>query len=576
MSESDASRTGLIWIEPPSIPEAAGSLDDDPLLHRLLTGRVANRAEATEFLDPRPREAPDPLGVPGLAAVAERVAQAIEDGERIAVYGDYDVDGVTSAALLVRALRTATGDDGRVLVRLPTRAEGYGLHPAALADLASAGATLLIAVDCGSSEPDNIACARSLGLEVVVVDHHQMPGPPPAGAAVASPQLRPDGPYRELAAVGLAYLLVVSLSQWGFRVGDQDGGDPGELLDLVALGTIADVAPLVGANRALVRDGLRAIRMRPRIGIQALCQRAGVAPETITSDQVGFRIGPRLNAAGRMADPRLALDLLLTDDPIQADALAAELERLNALRRRASDEIVADAEELLRQQPALLDSRLLMIARPNWGAGVLGLAAGRLAERFRRPVLVLSEDGEIAHGSARSVKGFDITRGLRQSADLLLSHGGHSLAAGLTLPTANLTELQTALDAAIAEANLPPAGPPSIQINADLPWERLSIETARLIANLAPFGTGNPIPVLRLQGIRVRAYSTIGPTGSHLKLQLHGPDGIVPAIAWRAADRSRELVTRPEIDLLVTLSIDHWNGQRRLQVEIKDFRPTRF
>jgi len=562
-----------LWIEPPPLPGSGDPLHADPLLNRLLFGRVADRSAAADFLDPRPRDAPDPLAVPGLAAVAERVAQAIEHGERIAVYGDYDVDGVTSAALLVHALRAATGDEERVLVRLPTRAEGYGLNPSAIADLAAAGANLLIAVDCGSSEPENIDRARALGLDVVVVDHHQMAGPPPDGAVVASPQLSPDGPYRELAAVGLAYLLVVSLSHWGFRVGVQDGGDPAALLDLVALGTIADVAPLTGANRALVRDGLRAIRTRPRMGIRALCQRASVAPETITSDQVGFRIGPRLNAAGRMADPRLALDLLLTDDPGRAEALAAELERLNALRRRASDQIVAEAEELLRQQPALLDSRLLMIARPNWGAGVLGLAAGRLAERFSRPVLVLSEDGDTAHGSARSVPGFDITRALYQCADLLLSHGGHSQAAGLTLPTAHLGELQTALDAAIARANLPPAGPPSIQIDAELPAERLSIETARLIAQLAPFGTGNPIPLVRLQRMGIRSYSTIGPTGSHLKLQLQGPDGPVSAIAWGAADRSRELVTRPEIDLLATLSIDHWNGQRRLQVEMKDFRP---
>ncbi len=238
------------------------------------------------------------------------------------------------------------------------------------------------------------------------------------------------------------------------------GGADGAAFDLVALGTIADVSPLTGLNRALVRDGLRRIRQQPRPGLRALCQRAGVAPETVSSEAVAFKLAPRLNAAGRMGDPQLALDLLLSDDPTEAARLAAELERLNALRRAEGQRIVSEAEALLQERSDLADRRLLVVAKDSWGSGVLGLAAGRLAERFGRPVIVLNDDGELSRGSARSVPGFDINRALAGCADLLRAHGGHGQAAGLTVPSADLARLEAALEAAVAAAALPPPGPP--------------------------------------------------------------------------------------------------------------------
>lgn len=562
----------LIWIDPP--PPAAPMLDPDPLLASLLVGRVTGPEAVADFLDPRPRPAPDPFALPAMDAAAERIGRAISGGETIALYGDYDVDGVTSVALLSSAFRSAGSAPARLLTRLPTRGEGYGLNAAAIDALASAGATLLVAVDCGSTDREQVAHAQAKKLDVVVLDHHQMDGPTPAGATVVSAQLAEDGPYRDLVAAGVAYLLAVALSRRGFDVGDGPGAEPTSLLDLVALGTIGDVAPLTGVNRALVRDGLRRIVERPRPGLRALAERAGVALAGLDADQVAFKIAPRLNAAGRMADPKLALDLVLADAPADAKRLADQLEQLNARRRVESQRVVAEAEALVSDRPDLANRRVLVLARPGWGTGVLGLAAGRLAERFGRPVLVLNDDGHVSRGSARSVAGFDITRALTGCSDLLQAHGGHSQAAGVTLASDRVPELEDTLDAACLAAGLPPAGPPAVTLHADLPIERLSMATAQLLARMEPFGRGNPQPVLRLRDVTVRSYTTIGRDGSHLKMHLETTRGIVPALCWGAAERSRELTLRPRLDMAVTVGTDVWNGQRRLHVEAKDFRPS--
>lgn len=563
-----------VWIDPAPPTSASTALHSDPLLAALLAGRAPDAAAAADFLDPRPRPAPDPFALPGMAAAADRIGRALAGGETVALYGDYDVDGVTSVAVLLRAFRAAGGGRARVVPRLPTRREGYGLNPGAVDEIAAAGASLLVAVDCGSTDHPNVARAQARGLDVVVLDHHQMEEPAPPGAIVVSPQSAPDAPYKELAAAGVAYLLAVALSRRGADVGDGPGREPTSLLDLAALGTVGDVAPLTGVNRALVRDGLRRIAERPRPGIAALCQRAGVVPSALTSEQVAFKLAPRLNAAGRMAHPRLALDLLLAPDLATASGLSLELERLNTQRRAESRRVEAEAEGLILARPDLADRRLLVLARPDWGSGVLGLAAGRLAERFGRPVLVLSDDGELSRGSARSVPGFDIARALSGCGDLLEAHGGHSQAAGLSLASARVPELEAALDAALLAARLPEPGPPALRIDADLPVERLALPTAQLLEGLQPFGSANPQPLLRLSGVPLRSYNAIGQDGSHLKLHLETPRGVVQALSWGAAERSRELLLRPHLDLVVAIGIDTWNGRRRLHVEAKDFRPS--
>jgi single-stranded-DNA-specific exonuclease len=563
-----------IWIEPGPLPPNLAAIHPDPLIAELLYRRdITDAASAADFLHSRPRPAPDPSALPHMGTAVDRIVRAVNTGERIAVFGDYDVDGITSTALLIRALRACTGDSGRLVARLPTRQEGYGLNRAAIDEFVLAGASLLIAVDCASTDDLNVGYARANGLDVIVVDHHHMHGPGPAGAIVLSPYLLPEGPYRELAAVGVVYLLVAALAQHGCRV-DGDNGDPEtSLLDYVALGTIGDVSPLVGVNRALVRDGLAQIRRQRRPGLVALIRKAGLDPATITADRIAFRVTPRLNAAGRMADPHLALDLLLTDDPVTAASLAEEIERLNTERREISARIAEEAESIILARPDWRDRRLLIAAGRGWSAGVLGIAANQLVNRFGRPVLVLADDGELSKGSARSIAGFDIVEALAGCGDLLSAWGGHSQAAGLTVPSEHLDALADALDARLAASGLDVPVPPTLKLDAVLPAERLTVPTAQLLEILEPFGTGNEQPVFLIRNIQVRQYEAIGQDRSHLRLVLGTPRGNVKAVAFGAAARSRELVLTRNLDLAACLNLDRWNGHTRVDLEVKDFRP---
>jgi single-stranded-DNA-specific exonuclease len=563
-----------VWIEPAPLPAELPVLHPDPLLNELLYRReIRDPASAVEFLHVRPRPAPDPSQLPHMDAAVERIVAAIHTGERIGVFGDYDVDGVTATALLAKALRAALGDPGRLLARLPTRAEGYGLNRAAIDAFVAAGVSLLIAVDCASTDDANVGYARARGLDVIIVDHHHMFGPGPDGAIVLSPYLLAGGPYRELAAAGVAYLLIAALAQHGCRIDGTNGDPETALLDYVALGTIGDVSPLIGVNRALVRDGLKQIQKQRRPGLVALIRKAGLDPASLTADRIAYKITPRLNAAGRMGDPHLALDLLLTDDPEEGRTLAEEVERLNAARRQVSARIADEAEAMILSRPDWQERRLLIAAGKGWAAGVLSIAANQLVNRFGRPVLVLADDGVQSKGSARSVPGFDIVEALGGCGELLSCWGGHSQAAGLSVPSIHLDRLADALDARLAASGLELPIPPAIRLDALLPVERLTIETAALLEQLQPYGVGNEQPVLLMRGVQVRAYEAIGQDRSHLRLVLGTSRGNVRAIAFGAAARSRELVLNRTIDLAACLNLDRWNGQTRLDVEVKDFRP---
>ncbi|MGI8643203.1 MAG: DHH family phosphoesterase, partial [Thermomicrobiales bacterium] len=341
-----------VWHEPVVVPSAAMSLHRDGLLSTLLYQRgMRDASDVARFLLRHPSAAPDPFHVPGMEEAVERVGQAIQAREKIGIFGDYDVDGMTSTALLVHALQGAGAL--ALKTRLPTRAEGYGLNQQAIDEFVDDGTRLLIAVDCASTDHHHVAYALSRGLDVVILDHHQMPDGDagPTGAITVSAQrlADPAAPARDLVAVGLAYLLASALAQEGYPLAD--GSPETDLQDLVALGTIADVAPLGGINRPLVRDGIEVLQKRPRPGILALCRVSDVLPANVDAEAVSFRLAPRLNSAGRMADPALALDLLLADDDKAANRLAAELDALNSNRRIETDRLTGEAEELLIRDP---------------------------------------------------------------------------------------------------------------------------------------------------------------------------------------------------------------------------------
>jgi single-stranded-DNA-specific exonuclease len=501
-----------------------------------------------------------------------RIVSALRDGEAIGIFGDYDTDGVTSSALLTLALRAASGGAQPVSVCLPRRSEGYGLSHSGVDELAASGIRLLITVDCGSNDHDSVARARQLGMDVVVLDHHRIIEQPPEGAIVASPQLFAESPYRIVSAAGIAYLLATALAQQGLDVGNGPGEEPTALLDLAMIGIIGDVSPLTGVNRPLVRDGLRYLRERPRTGVRALCDSAGIDVATLSSTQIAFQISPRLNALGRLGDPRPAFDLLITSDYHEAVRLADQAEAANRQRKLIQDRILRDVEESLTADPAQLDRRVLVVAGSGWEPGIVGLAASKLVDRYQRPVVVLTVDDGIAHGSARSIPEFDIAGALSISADLLIRHGGHDQAAGLSLRETDVTAIAAALHEAAERLELEPPGPSPLQIDADLEPARMRLDVARLIQGLGPFGEGNPVPLLRIKRLPLRGYSVMGRERQHLKIHTAGPAGLVDAILWNGADRSRDLVGARHVDVVGHLESNVWNGNHRVQFQVVDFR----
>ena len=555
------------WVEPEPVPLDVEPLHDHKLAHALLYRRgLRDRQTADAFLDSSIRETIEPTLLPDFGRAVERIAAAVRNGETIGIFGDYDADGTTSVAMLGLAL-TAAGAGPRTLFRLPTRAEGYGLSGIAIDEFLDAGVDLLIALDCGSADHGKVAYARALGMDVVILDHHQMHDDGPDGAIVVS-AYRPDGgTYKELSAAGLTWLLVDALAEAGLQVAPNDAGADA-YLDLAALGLIGDVSAMTGASRPIVRAGLAQLARSPRPGIAALAHAAKVDLPRLSTTDVSFRITPRLNAPGRMGDPNLALNLLLAPNPIVAHDLVLELEGLNARRKTATDEITREAERLMRQHPEWDSQPVLVVRSEGWQAGVLGIVAARLSETYDRPAVVLVEEDGILRGSMRSPDGFDVAGALASCAPLLRSHGGHRLAGGLSLDSANADELIGQL--AGMASHRTPAQMPMLLLDAELQEKHLNLEIARLVRSLEPFGPGNEEPVFVLRNARLQKYDTMGPRKDHLSLSI-GNGRPVRAAFFNAAPRSRELVGARNIDLAFTMTEGDWNGPK-LDVLVKDFQ----
>jgi single-stranded-DNA-specific exonuclease len=563
------------WIVPKPAAGGLPRLHDDQLIHDLLANHgIVDPADAAAFLDRRPGPAPNPAGLPNLASAVARIGAALDAGEQIGIFGDYDADGITATAVLTLALRAAAIDPAQILPRLPTREQGYGLNGEVIQAFAEDGITLLIAVDCASSDHEGVAAVRELGIDLIAVDHHQIAGSPPAGAIVVSPQLPGGQRFADLCAAGVAYMVVTALAREGYRVGGSDGAPETALLDLVALGTIGDMVPVSGINRAIVRDGIALLQRGGRPGLASLCRRAGIEPAYLSSEQIVFKLGPRLNAAGRIGDPRLALDLLLARDLALAAPMVDELEALNEERRAQSARVLREAEVLLSAEPQRLERRVLVVAGDGWPVGMLGPVASQLVDRFSRPVVVLTTKGTSSHGSARSVPGLDMFALLRSCEELLIRFGGHDGAAGLTLETATLPAFEERIDAAAMATGIDLPFKPTIQFAAETSADRLNLATAELLQQLEPFGKGNEQPVLLIPNVSVRQYDVVGADRRHLRMQLDGPGGSVKAIGFGLAERSKTLMTHRRIDLAAVLKVDRWNGQRRLDVEVRDFRPS--
>jgi single-stranded-DNA-specific exonuclease len=550
------------------------------LLARILAGRNVEVDDVPLFLDPTVRRLmPDPDTLTDMPKAAARIADAIERHEQIAIFGDYDVDGATSAATLARFLRHAGSEP---LIHIPDRLfEGYGPNVEAVNALADKGARLLVTVDCGTTSPDALARAKARGLDVVVIDHHQADESlPPADALVNPNRLDDLSGLNYLAAVGLVFMTVVAVSRElrkrGFWHVLRPEPDLLGLLDLVALGTVADVVPLKGLNRAFVSKGLLAMRRRDCVGLTALMDASRLTgpPEPF---HLGFLLGPRINAGGRIGRADLGVRLLLEEDASQAGAMAAELDRLNRERQVIEQQTLAEAEaEAMAALGVEEKGAVVVTAGHGWHPGVVGLVAARLKERYGRPAFAIAlEPGGVGTGSGRSITGVDLGSAVRHAvaSGLLIKGGGHAMAAGITIDPANLAPFRAYLEEALAEPVEVARREEALFIDGAVSAAGASSELLADVARAGPFGAGHAEPVFAVPSHTIAYAEEVGQ--AHVRARLRGGDGtMLNAIAFRAAGKplgQALLANRGQsVHAAGTLSVDRFNGQERVQLRLMD------
>lgn len=551
---------------------------------RLLAAREVGLDAVPDFLDPTLRRfLPDPSHLKDMDAAVARLVGAVRKGERIVVFGDYDVDGATSSALLLRFFRAVGGNIG---VYIPDRRkEGYGPNAPALLKIREEGASVVVTVDCGITAFEPLAAARRAGLDLIVIDHHMAEISLPEAVAVVDPnRLDDESPHKHMAAVGVAFLLAVgvnrALREAGWYAGERTEPDLRQWLDLVALGTVCDVVPLLGVNRALVRQGLQVMAQRRNAGLAALADVARLK-EAPGAYHLGFLLGPRVNAGGRVGQADLGARLLASEDPHEVGALAVRLDELNAERRAIErdvlDQAIARIEGLYGPDRAGLPAALL-VESEGWHVGVIGIVASRLVERYGRPAFVIGMDGEIGKGSGRSVRGVDLGAAViaARQAGLLVNGGGHAMAAGLTVARVALPELSRFLDERIAPQLGAAPAVRELGIDAALSPAAATQELVDMIERAGPFGAGNALPRFALTGVRVSYAQPVGE--GHVRCTLAGAErGRVEAIAFRAAQTALGPAlldpARPVLHVAGALRIDRFGGRESVRLQIDDATP---
>ena len=541
----------------------------------LLAARgVRTQAEADRFLNPSLSGLHDPFLLDGMRQTVDLLKAAVAEGKTILVYGDYDADGVCAASILLETLH----DLGASLAyRIPSRhTEGYGLNPEAVREIAQK-AQVLITVDCGVSNADEVALAKELGLTVIITDHHRPPEVLPDADAVMDPLLG-DYPCPYLCGAGVALKICHAL---------QGMAGVEKRLDLAAIATVADVVPLLDENRIIVREGLARIETTSRPGLKALLNTAGLGMESLplsqgevarrvggdttacrslTADDLAFRLGPRLNAAGRLGDAKLGVHLLLTPDPAKAKNIAAMLEEANRTRQRFEREMTGEALTQLSLE-ALAASHVILVSGEDWNPGLIGLTAGRLCERFHLPAVALSVHGDTAVGSCRSIPGISIYQMLQSCTDLLVRYGGHEQAAGLTVKAENIPLLRERLEKVISEAAPEETFLPSMEYDLTVPFRTWTRDSMAWLSRLEPTGCGNPAPLFLLEGAEVQAIRRVGKDGSHLKLTVIDEDlSIVEAIAFSQGDVADE--SPQKLDLLYRPVLNDFRGRTTVEAQV--------
>lgn len=545
------------------------------LIAALLQRRGLDSAEAVKrFLEPTAAGLHRPDTLPGIDAATSRIMQAVEQHQRILVYGDYDVDGITGTALLVSVLGKIGVD---AITYLPQReTEGYGLSVKGVEYARTQGCSLIVTTDCGVTDFAAAGIAAGIGIDVVITDHHEPKRNDdgsdelPNAVAVVNPKLFDSVyPFRELAGCGVAFKLAWRLLQAAGRTRQ----DLAELLDLAALGTIADMVPLVDENRLIARLGLKSLRSGWRPGIRALTEKAGLQPADLSSRNISFAIAPRINAAGRVAHADIALRLLLTQDAAAARQLAEQLDELNRSRQSIEESILADAVAIVEER-RLFEQRVMVVAGEGWHEGVIGIVASRLVERFYRPCVLVSFKGETGKGSARSITGFDLYSALKTCSSHLLRFGGHRYAAGLQIHRQQLPWFADTINSFAAQ--LPESVfQPTLHVEAVAQLAELDSTLLAALAQLEPFGPDNPEPIFASLGLEVVGCPQ--PVGrDHLKFKVRDGDIVVPAIAWgRSSDLpSLEIGRKNHLDICYTIGQDNFVVPPRIRLEVIDLRTT--
>lgn len=555
-----------------------------PLCDRVLVARGLNDSErATIYLNPSLSHLRDPADLPDVDRAAARILDAARAAEPIVIYGDYDVDGITASMVIYRMIR-AVCPEARVSTYIPHRIEeGYGLNADAIRTLASDGARVIVSVDCGVTARSEAEQARSLGIDLIITDHHNPPEDPddlPQAFALVHPGLpgRASG-FRDLCGAGVAYKVawrLATLATGSERVRDDLRTLLLDLLGPVSLGVVADVVPLVDENRVLTRFGLGRVKHSPFVGIRALVHASGLGGDEIDTERVGFSLVPRLNACGRMGHAREALELMLTEDEVRATEIALQLTRLNDQRRRTEQAMVEQACAMAEQQGMTgPDKRAIVLAHPDWHPGVVGIVCSRLVDRYARPTILMQQQGALCVGSGRSIDGFNLHGALVACAEHLTGFGGHDMAAGVKV---HPDRLDAFAEAFIVQANAA-LKPDDLVLRVEYDCEAgvadLDLRAIEQLQNLAPFGRGNPHVGLRLRGVRLNgAPRCFGSHSRHLSLELLD-DGAalgrgVRAVGWGWAEHADRIPAGCRLDAIVRPTISTWNGRSRVEVELQD------
>jgi len=555
------------WNLLPAAPDKylLATSDLSPLIAQLLYNRgLTEPAQSQLFIAADKSLSGNISLLPDRHQAVARLYRALLSGENIAIYGDFDADGITATALLVQGLSTL---GGKVTPYIPHRlTEGYGLRTTALEKLYRQGISLVITVDCGITALSQVKKAKSMGLDIIITDHHTPLLELPPAIAIINPKLADSAyPFSELTGAGVAFKLIQALCQ---SIGKEEQLD--ELLDLVALGTVADMAPLLGENRYLVTQGLKLINTSPRLGIKEIVSQAELNIGNLDAQSISWVIAPRLNAAGRMAHAMTSYKLLMTDSPQEAQQLARWLEQKNSERQKLTTKFMAKAREQVLAKEL---SPLLVAGAKDYPAGISGLVAGRLSEEFYRPSIVIKTGARMSSGSCRSIPEFNVISALNQCSNLLTQFGGHSQAAGFTLPTKNLPRLQQTL-LQLATTQLEGVDlRPKLDIDVEIMLSELAGDTFTTIQKLAPFGRGNPLPTFLSRRVEVLECRTMGTNGEHLRMKLKQDDTIWDGVGFGLGNYQAEVFSH--LNIVYNMEIDRWGGVEKLRLNILDFSPAK-